>query len=99
MTLLDLRLQIQMIKVGHVLTSSHIHMDYYYLSALNKVSRCSAPQNYMVMVFLYLIKPLRFLSEGALWKSALLAQEIKGNLCAWQTTQDVRKDEEGYYDR
>lgn len=32
--------------------------------------------------------------------SALLAQEIKGNLCAWQTTtQNVRKDEEGYYDR
>lgn len=37
-------------------------------STLNNVNRCTDPQNYMVMVFLHLIKPSRLLSEGALRK-------------------------------
>lgn len=41
----------------------------------------------MVIVFLHLIKPLGLFSEGALRKnvSALLVQEVKRNLCAWQS--------------
>jgi len=70
-------------------------------STLNKVNRCSDLQNYMVTVFLHLIKPLRLFNGGALRKnvSTLLVQEVRETCVPdGSTTQKTRKDEEGYYD-